>query len=945
VWGWAPPGRATLSWGHAVTAEWWVPFAGLTTLAVLTQLAAPLFVSRPAGAGPVRRPYLAFLFAGVLLLPPIGFALLAIITQLLEWAHERWTGGPAWRFNSMQIVTPLSHLLAGLLAGALYRTLLEETARVSPIPLISILCAIIAYVAIQHLISGQAQVLLHGVSWQTTGALQFDSLLPDFLSFSLGATIALLWAANPWQILLILPPLVLLDRALQVPALRREARTDSKTGLLNARAFHESLARTFGQAERNGRPLTLIMTDLDFLRNVNNTYGHLAGDTVLAEIGRTIAESIREYDLAGRFGGEEFAIVLPDTELSEGLATAERLRQAVAARRIIVETSPTPIQVTMSLGLAGFPDNAANTQALIHAADMAVYQAKLRGRNCVVSAADIPHFVKLATTSVTLNGAHTEIPAPQPATATSPALAPVAAPANGTAANPARPAAAAPVPPADEPSAAAKAPGQPLGVRLLVGGVVACAVVETVAGGLWGPHPDFVAIGLFAALTAIFEFLQVNVYGNSTISVAVATGVAIGMISGLPGLAIVSAVVALTHYIRTHNPLFATAFNWGTHVLAGTIPMLVIAVLGLPIEIKNLALLAIPVIVASLAYFVVDTGLIACAIGISMKTNIYTQWRKQFQWLAPHYLVLGVIALFLDIAYTALGPAGVLVFTLPVLMMRHVQQQYSEHTKESVQELKRLNDELAQANREVIIASHAIKELNDELFRTLAKILDARDPYVGGHAAQVSRYATAIASELGLPPDRIELVRQAGFLHDIGKIAISEQVLHKPSRLTDEEYEYIKTHAAIGADLLETSRALRHLAPFVRGHHERWDGLGYPLGLCGEAIPLEARILAVCDAVEAMASDRPYQRGKSVDEVIAEVRRCSGSHFDPQVVEVLVRLAMQAGTQFIINSAREVTLKQREALDLPALPEGLAFGAPAAFAPVAVPGGAPPRES
>lgn len=176
-------------------------------------------------------------------------------------------------------------------------------------------------------------------------------------------------------------------------------------------------------------------------------------------------------------------------------------------------------------------------------------------------------------------------------------------------------------------------------------------------------------------------------------------------------------------------------------------------------------------------------------------------------------------------------------------------------------------EELTSANGEVVEASRAIRQLNDELFMTLAKIIDARDPYVAGHAAKVAEYATAIALEMDLPAERVERVRQAALLHDIGKIGISEQVLHKPGQLTDKEYEYFKTHASMGAEFLETSQGLRHLAPFVRHHHERWDGIGYPDGLRGEQIPLEARILAICDATEAMASDRPYSRASSMSEI------------------------------------------------------------------------------
>ncbi len=214
---------------------------------------------------------------------------------------------------------------------------------------------------------------------------------------------------------------------------------------------------------------------------------------------------------------------------------------------------------------------------------------------------------------------------------------------------------------------------------------------------------------------------------------------------------------------------------------------------------------------------------------------------------------------------------------------------------------------LESVNHELTVANHAIQQRNDELFLTLAKIFDARDPYVGNHAAQVAAYAVAIATEIGFSHERVEIVRQSGYLHDIGKIAIPEVILHKPAKLTDMEFAFIKKHANIGADFVATSQGLRHLAPFIRHHHERWDGGGYPDGLAGDLIPLEARILNVCDAVEAMASDRPYSRAMSIDEIVAEVRDCVGKQFDPMVVVAFIRVAERVGTQLIFNSARAVT--------------------------------------
>jgi putative nucleotidyltransferase with HDIG domain len=154
------------------------------------------------------------------------------------------------------------------------------------------------------------------------------------------------------------------------------------------------------------------------------------------------------------------------------------------------------------------------------------------------------------------------------------------------------------------------------------------------------------------------------------------------------------------------------------------------------------------------------------------------------------------------------------------------------------------------------------------------------------------------------------LVYQAGLIHDIGKLAIPEAILFKPGRLTNDEYEVIKEHVTVGADLLDDFQSLQRVGSFVRHHHERYDGRGYPDGLAGEAIPLEARILALADAVEAMASDRPYRPGSSVAAILKEVKSEAGAQFDPVVVQAFVNLVERQGDATIINSARNVELPE-----------------------------------
>jgi diguanylate cyclase (GGDEF)-like protein/putative nucleotidyltransferase with HDIG domain len=165
----------------------------------------------------------------------------------------------------------------------------------------------------------------------------------------------------------------------------------------------------------------------------------------------------------------------------------------------------------------------------------------------------------------------------------------------------------------------------------------------------------------------------------------------------------------------------------------------------------------------------------------------------------------------------------------------------------------------------------------------LAETLDLRDAGTAQHSKTVGLYAERVARELGLPPERVERIRVAGVLHDIGKLGVADAILQKPGKLTDAEWVEIRRHPELGARILDHAN-LRDVATWVRGHHERVDGGGYPDGLAGDAIPLESRILAVADAYEAMVADRPYRRGLDPRTAREELKRCAGSQFDRDVV-------------------------------------------------------------
>lgn len=186
-----------------------------------------------------------------------------------------------------------------------------------------------------------------------------------------------------------------------------------------------------------------------------------------------------------------------------------------------------------------------------------------------------------------------------------------------------------------------------------------------------------------------------------------------------------------------------------------------------------------------------------------------------------------------------------------------------------------------------------------------AWVVEARDPYTGGHLWRVAALATELGLALGLAPNEVSRIAMAGFLHDFGKIGIPDAILHKPERLTDEEYAVIKTHPAVGARLLAGHPLAGLIVPVVLGHHETPDGKGYPRGLSGAAITLDARIIGICDAFDAMTSTRPYRKGMPVAKALNIVQAEAGRQFDAELVQQFVALGLQGRFDHIVEHSAD----------------------------------------
>ncbi len=372
---------------------------------------------------------------------------------------------------------------------------------------------------------------------------------------------------------------ILIDNARMYSQAVIWANTDGLTELYNHRHFHELLDREIARGARFGSIFSLILLDIDHFKTFNDNYGHLTGDEVLRNVGRCIETSIRSVDMAFRYGGEEFAIILPSTRLNDAYKVAERIRNTIEAK-----ASPGTIPVTVSLGVSTWPIDGMTKQDIISRADTALFQAKQSGRNRVV-----------------------------------------------------------------------------------------------------------------------------------------------------------------------------------------------------------------------------------------------------------------------------------------------------------------LSSEVTKGQTSLIGSELESKERAVSIIYALAATVDAKDHYTYGHSKKVSQYAVNMAEALGFPPQKIATIRSAGLLHDIGKIAVPDSILNKAGPLTDDEWEPLKAHPELGMEILKHVIDLVNCLPAILHHHEHYDGSGYPGGLKGEEIPIEARVLTIADTYDAITSVRPYRNQLTPQEALDELRRCAGTQFDPELVKLFCK--------------------------------------------------------
>ncbi len=288
----------------------------------------------------------------------------------------------------------------------------------------------------------------------------------------------------------------------------------------------------------------------------------------------------------------------------------------------------------------------------------------------------------------------------------------------------------------------------------------------------------------------------------------------------------------------------------------------------------NVSELVLPMAACGITYFGINTFGVSIIVALVQQANAWRIWQRTYLWTTVTHLVgfvpLGAI---IAVIFVHIGIPGVGLFLVPLMLARYSFKLYTD-----------------------------MRKVHFDTVRAFTSAIDASDPYTRGHSERVTRYSVAIARDMRLSERRVQAIEYAGFLHDMGKIGVDHDILTKPGSLTDEEWQAMREHPVIGARIVSDLDFLKGAREVVLYHHERYDGKGYPEGLAGERIPLEARIAKVADAFDAMMSDRPYRSSLGLQKSIQELEDGKGTEFDPEVVDIFLAV-LDAGKVEVVDSA------------------------------------------
>jgi diguanylate cyclase (GGDEF)-like protein len=713
-----------------------------------------------------------------------------------------------------------------------------------------------------------------------------------------------------------------LDNAQVRAVLELQAQTDSLTGLYNHRYFHDRLRAELNRASRAHDSIAVLMLDIDDFKRVNDVYGHGAGDLVLLELGNLLQATVRTSDVVCRVGGEEFGIIMASCGAADAMGLAGRITETLA------ETEIEPAgRLQLSIGIAQSPQHAMNPRELVACAEVAMMTAKARGKGEAVLFGDgdgerpaatsvdrdirsIAHLKMLQSLGGKLNRLNdvrqigeaivdelrllVDYHSCRVYVRDGDDLLPIAWRGD--------------VDPYLDESVEA--------LRCKVGeGITGAAVANGESVLLENAlHCDY---GVTIPGTEDLDESMIAVplrYGTRIIGAVVISKLGIGEFDGddvrllevLGGHASVALENARLYEAQRLEAERAKSSLEISRSLLDLGRKLAAAegleeVLQLTVELSA-RLLGMP---KASVWLQDRAGTDVCAQalhGFDEAKEVRLRALRFPDDVARSFLsadepfvldadaVRGIdgVAELAGGGSAAVAPLGLENERLGCIVVSN------GPTDELFDERQmRLLAGVAHQAKLAIANAFSFESLEDTFLSTveaLANALEANDEYTSTHARWITDMALLVGRELGLDTKQLKRLELGALFHDIGKIGVPEAILAKDGPLTEKEWEIVRLHPELGARILAPIERLEDVCEIVRRCHEHWDGSGYPGGLGGETIPIESRVILVCDAFHAMTTDRPYRTRLPVDEALARLRAAAGTQFDPQVVEVFLAL-------------------------------------------------------
>jgi diguanylate cyclase (GGDEF)-like protein len=711
-----------------------------------------------------------------------------------------------------------------------------------------------------------------------------------------------------------------LDNAQIRARLEYQAQTDSLTGLYNHRYFHERLRSELTRASRVRDSVAVLMLDIDDFKRVNDVYGHGSGDQVLTELADLLRGAVRGSDVVCRLGGEEFGVIMASCDAGDALNLARRLTDALAE----VEFGPAG-KITISLGISQGPEHAMNPRELVACAEAAMMTAKARGKNQIVLFDDesserpenalatgrdvrsIAHMKMLQSLSGKLSRLNDvrkigEVIADElrllidyhncrVSVIEGDDIVPIAFRGDLISRDGER---------VDFPSVKigtgitghVAATGEPL----LVGNTLECEYSVTIPG-------THVIEESQIAVPLRYGARVIGVIGISKLGVEQFDEDDVRLIEVLAGHASVALENARLYEAQRREADHLKALLEFTGAISEA---------GLPEEIGQETVLAAARLLAKDCALWLPDGRGKFRITAHSDYHEKLDLRPLLDVELDADAVRAVIGARIEPFVLEAGDANKAMplpdnLSWPDLALAPLRTDESvdgfivvrepavgEHGTE---DLLRLLSGLSYQASVALQRARSFESLEDTFVSTveaLANALEANDEYTSSHTRWITDMALKVGRELGFDAATLKRIELGALFHDIGKIGVPTSILLKPGPLSPEERKIIEMHPELGERILEPIDRLAEVRKIVRSCHERWDGEGYPDGKSGEEIPIESRIVFVCDAFHAMTTDRPYRKRLGVEEACRRLREGAGTQFDPAVVNVFLTIPWEA---------------------------------------------------